>query len=333
MKLINQPITVNKALIPNRLVMPPMATAMSGDNGEVTQALCDYYAEKSAGGYIGLIITEHCYISDEGKASKGQLSIAGDSCIAGLKRLTNVIHQNGSIAICQINHAGAATTADITRHTPLFADTIPLPRKGNPAAIQKAMTLQDIRRVVDAFANAALRAKASEYDGVEIHSAHGYLLSQFYSPLTNKRTDAYGGDVCGRIKIHLDVIRAIRNAVGADYPIALRLGACDYQEGGSTIEDAVYAAKQFEAAGVDLLDISGGFCGYTRKDTIEPGWFADATAAIKKAVSVPVILTGGITAISDAERLLTQGAADLIGVGRAIFKDSLWAKHAMKADG
>ena len=179
------------------------------------------------------------------------------------------------------------------------------------------------------FAAAAVRAKAAGYDGVEIHSAHGYFLNQFYSPLTNHRTDTYGGSPENRIRLHLEVIAAVRQAVGPDYPIALRLGGCDYMDGGSTVADAVAACKAFTEAGVDLLDLSGGMCSYTVPGRACPGWFRDQSEAVKAAVSVPVILTGGITPAQEAENLLREGAADLIGVGRAILRDHRWAEKEL----
>ena len=165
---------------------------------------------------------------------------------------------------------------------------------------------------------------------MEIHSAHGYLLDQFLSPLTNKRTDEYGGDINGRIKIHLEIIRAIREAVG-DFSILLRMGATDYLEGGLTIEDSKKAAFAFEQAGVDILDISGGMCRYTIPGANEPGYFSPYSMAIKEVVSIPVILTGGITKADEAEAILRDKKADLVGVGRAIYKDSDWAKNAMQS--
>lgn len=327
MRLLNTPIQIGRLELKNRLVMPPMATAKSSPEGEVTEALCDYYDEKSAGGYIGLIITEHSYVSPEGKASKGQLSIARDSDVAGLTRLVHCIHRNGSKVMAQINHAGAVANPEITGKPALGASAVQLAKF---ASMPVEMTLQDIRNVVDAFTAAAVRARQAGFDGVEIHSAHGYLLNQFYSPLTNKRTDAYGADsMQNRLRLHTEIIQAVREAVGPDYPIALRLGACDYMEGGSTLQDGVEAAKILEQAGIDLLDISGGFCGYVRAGVTEQGYFQDLTGAIKEAVQLPVILTGGITEGSAAEALLEAHKADLIGVGRAILKDSLWARNAM----
>ena len=197
-----------------------------------------------------------------------------------------------------------------------------------------AMTQQEIDQVIADFASAARRAKEAGFDGVEIHSAHGYLLSQFYSPITNKRTDNYSGaSIAGRTRLHCQVIEAVRNEVGSDYLLALRLGACDYEEGGATREDAVAACKIFENAGVDLLDISGGLCGYRGDGSKTEGYFGEDSAAIREAVAVPVIVTGGVRTLEGAERVLERGQADLVGVGRAVLKDSLWAKNAIELAG
>ena len=143
------------------------------------------------------------------------------------------------------------------------------------------------------FVSAALRAKTAGFDGVEIHSAHRYLLNQFYSPLTNKRTDEYSGNTLeGRLRLHLEIIQAIAEAVGKDYPLAIRLGACDYMDGGTTLEDSIRDAKYLEAAGIDLLDISGGLCGTARPGHPEPGYFSELSQGIKENVSIPVMVTG-----------------------------------------
>jgi 2,4-dienoyl-CoA reductase-like NADH-dependent reductase (Old Yellow Enzyme family) len=185
--------------------------------------------------------------------------------------------------------------------------------------------------IVNNFSAAALRVKNAGFDGVEIHSAHGYFLNQFLSPLTNKRTDEYGGDVTGRVRLHLEVIRAVREAVGETFPIILRLGAADYMEGGQTIEESMIAAAEFEKAGLDMLDISGGMCRFNVPGLTEPGYFSPLSKAIKGVVSIPVIVTGGITRVEDAEAILSDDKADLVGVGRAILNDSGWAKAAMES--
>lgn len=328
MSYLLKPLNTEKLELTNRLVMPPMATAKSESEGKVSQEILDYYDEKSSGGYISLIIIEHSYISKRGKASENQLSIGDDNVIEGLKELADIIHKNGSKAVMQINHAGSAAKEHIIGTKPVGPSVIENPRLGNtPHELSK----DEIKSIIKEFTNAAIRVKKAGFDGVEIHSAHGYFLNQFYSPLTNKRTDEYGGDINNRIRIHLEIIEEARKVVGEDFPILLRLGASDYTEGGTTIEDSKIASREFEKAGVDILDISGGFNGYSVNDGTEQGYFAPLTEEIKKVVSIPVILTGGITEAQAAEELIASGKADLIGVGRAVLKDSLWAKNAIES--
>lgn len=329
MKFMLEPIKLGKLTLNNRLVMPPMATSKAETNGKVSQDIIDYYAEKSEGGYISLIIIEHSFITPVGKASEQQMSIAEDSVVEGLKGLAEVIHKNGSKAVMQINHAGSAASEEVIGTKPVGPSAVPNPRRGN---IPKELTTAEIADVVQGFKEAARRVKEAGFDGVEIHSAHGYLLNQFFSPLSNKRTDEYGGDIYGRIHILIQVIEAVRIEVGDDFPILLRLGASDFIDGGTTIEDSQIAAKEFEKAGVNMLDISGGFSGYSVAESAgQQGYFASLTEAIKKVVSIPIILTGGITDINAAEKLLAEGKTDLVGVGRAILKDSKWAQRSIES--
>lgn len=328
MSYLLKPLEQCKLTFKNRLVMPPMATSKSEEDGRVSKDILDYYNEKSQGGYISLIIIEHSFITKQGKASNRQLSIADDNIVQDLKELVSIIHKNGSKAVMQINHAGSAASIDVTGCEPVGPSAIANPRNGN---VPKELTISEIKIIIGEFVNAALRTKEAGFDGVEIHSAHGYLLNQFFSPLSNKRNDEYGGGLLGRIHIHLEIIKAVRNAVGDDFPILLRLGASDYMEGGSTIEDSKIAALEFENAGVDVLDISGGFCGYIVPGVTGQGYFSPLTEALKEIVSIPVILTGGITEAKAAEKLLSEGKTDLIGVARAIYKDSKWAKNAIES--
>ncbi len=329
MTYMQKTIQAGKLTLKNRLIMPPMATSKAEVDGKVNQDIIDYYAEKSEGGYISLIIIEHSFIMQEGKASVQQLSIADDSVVEGLKKLAEVIHKNGSKAVMQINHAGNAASEEVIGTTPVAPSAMENPRKGGK--IPKELTREGIADIIKGFAEAARRVKEAGFDGVEIHSAHGYLLNQFFSPFTNKRTDEYGGDIFGRLRIHLQIIEAVRAAVGEAFPILLRLGAADFIDGGTTIEDSQIAAKEFEKAGISILDISGGFAGYSMPNSTGQGYFAPLSEAIKRVVSIPVILTGGITDINAAEQLLAEEKADLIGVGRAILKDSKWAKNAMES--
>ncbi|MCR5096889.1 MAG: NADH:flavin oxidoreductase [Erysipelotrichaceae bacterium] len=324
MSLINTPLKIRDLTLNSRLVMPPMATSKA-DGGKVSDDLLEYYRQRAEGGYIGLIITEHCYIAENGKASENQVSVAKDEDIPGLSRLAQTIRKDGSKAFLQINHAGLNGIGD----TVYGPSAITLPNGKNKDKKVLAFTKDELAGLIRLYADAALRVKKAGFDGVEIHAAHGYLLNQFYTPLLNKREDEYGGSLDNRIRIILEVIKAVRETVGPDFTVALRLGACDYGMPGTTIEDSVYAAGEFAEAGIDIIDITGGCNGFVRKDVTYPGYFKDASAPIKKAVDIPVILTGGIRDINDAEKLLEEGAADLIGVGRALFQDADWAFKAM----
>ena len=326
MSKLFSPLQIRNLTLSSRLVMPPMATGKSNKDGTPTEALIDYYKDKTESQKIGMVITEHAYVTKDGMASKGQLSLADDTVIEGLQKLTQTIHDNHTLVFAQLSHAGGAADTTASGLPSIGPSLTPLPRRKNMA--EKEMDEDDIQRIIKAFSDAAKRAVEAGYDGVEIHSAHGYLLNQFYSPLSNKRTDAYGGSLDNRIRLHLAIIKAVREAVDDNVPVALRLGACDYMDGGSNVEDALSAARKFAEAGIDLLDISGGHNGYVIPGHTEEGYFSPVAKEIKNAVNIPVILTGGIITSAGAEKLLKEDAADLIGVGRAILRDSSWPQKA-----
>lgn len=328
--LLKQPLKIGSKLqLKNRLVMPPMDTEKATVHGAVTDDMLDYYQARFEGGHIGLVITEHSYISQQGKANMNQLSAAGDELIDSMAKLTKLAHQNDIKIIAQINHSGSMGVADITGCEIVAPSPVLNPGRKVEGAPPRELAADGILCIEEDFVKAAQRVKAAGFDGVEIHCAHSYLLNQFYSPLTNTRTDNYGGNLRNRLRILLEIVEKVRAAVGPEYPIAVRLGGCDYMEGGNTIEDAVEAAKMLEQAGIDLLDLSGGMCRYIRKDAKYPGYFGDMSKRVKEAVAIPVILTGGFTTAESAEEFLEGGYADLIGVGRAIMKDAGWAEKAM----
>ncbi|MBQ4424788.1 MAG: NADH:flavin oxidoreductase [Lachnospiraceae bacterium] len=325
--MLKDPFSAGNITLNNRLVMPPMATRLSTEDGKVTEPLLEYYAKRARGGRIGMIVVEHSYIDLSGKASAGQLSIASDDDIKGLRRLAEVIRQSGTRAVAQINHAGSRAPFELTGRKAVSASALIHPRelKRGEEVIPEEMTREEIGTIVQKFAAAAARAEEAGFDGAEIHCAHGYLLNQFYSPLTNHRTDEYGGSLEKRTALLREVTAAVRKTVGQDFMISVRLGGCDYREGGSTVEDAVYAAAEIEKTGADMISVSGGMCGYVREGHDEPGYFQDMSRAIREAVGIPVLLTGGIKKAEEAENLLESGAADLIGVGRELLKDPYWA--------
>ncbi len=321
-KFLEEEINVGKLTLRNRLAMPPMQTDKSL-MGRATEEMYKYYGDRAKYSRPGLIITGHCYIAENGKVDQ-QLSIARDAVIEDHYRIADAIHDGGCAALCQISHAGSKAVASLGGRVSASAVNTP----GNEDQPEpRELTVDEIREIEGQFAAAALRAKKAGYDGVEIHSAHSYLLNQFYSPLTNKRCDEYGGDLDGRLRFLLETVACVRETVGDDFIVAVRLGGCDYMEGGSTEEDAVYACVELEKAGVDFLDITGGMCRYVRPGHTEPGYFKSMSAKIKAAVSVPVMLAGGVRTLDDCEALLAEGACDLIAAGRVMYRDAAWGKR------
>lgn len=328
--MLNDSINVGSLKLKNRIVMAPIALEKS-NHGTVSDELLEYYRARTDSGNIGLVVVEHSFIRSDGRASLNQLSCANDEDICGLKKLAKVIHQNGSKCVMEINHAGGAVKKDVTGEKALSPSGVKNPfgtRGKGEFQDSEEMSIKDIDDIIKCFIDAAIRTKNAGFDGCEIHSAHGYLLNQFYSPLTNRRTDEYTGySIEGRILLHKKIIQEIRKVVGNEFLLSMRFGGCDYKIGGSTIEDAVIAAKEFEKAGLNLLDVSGGMCSYVRDGHTESGYFSDLSEAIKAAVNIPVIVAGGVKKITDAEQLLCAQKADLIGVGRAIVKNENWASE------
>ncbi|MCQ2553843.1 MAG: NADH:flavin oxidoreductase, partial [Clostridia bacterium] len=269
---------------------------------------------------------KHC--APRGKAAKRQISLASYDKVDGLSQLAAAIKEGGKIAFIQLAHAGGAAKRKYTRMVPWSPSSMVIGEAAvglGDSCPTMAMTKADIAETVQQFADAAVRAVQAGFDGVEIHAAHAYLLNEFFSPLTNKRDDEYGGSIENRVRIHCEVAKAVRIAVGPDVPISMRFGGCDYIEGGNTIEDAVEAAKIIAAeTDIDILNVSGGMCYYKRPGVRDAGYFKDMTTAVKNAVDLPVIVTGGVRAMEDVDALLAEGAGDLVGIGRAFYKNAMW---------
>ncbi len=316
-------LQIRNITIRNRIALPPMATGKAVD-GAPGDDMIEYYRQRSEN--TGLVIVEHEYVSPEGMAHPTQLSIASDEVIPGYRKLADTIHRQGAAALLQISHAGAAA---LNGGLVVLAPSAVRTRDDRP--VPQEMTAEDIKRVTECYVQAALRAKEAGFDGVELHGAHGYLLNQFYSPLTNKRTDAYtGSTMAGRTRFHAEALKAVRAAAGEDFVVAIRFGACDYEEGGSGMAEIPEAVRIFEDAGADLIDISGGVPHIAEKPGHkEPGWFAEEAKCAKASVDIPVLVTGGVNTGAEAQAILDAGAADIIGVGRAFLKDAGWAGKAL----
>ncbi len=324
---LNESLQINQIVMPGRLFMPPVGSYKAEDDGTVTDELVEHYRLRAANPHVAMITTEHTFFMREGMKCLRMLGADNDNKIPGLRRITDAIHESGKIAICQLNHCGAAAdpaAIGLPAAKAPSAVLLPEPVRQGRTVVPDEMTVAEIREVEAKMAEAAIRAKEAGYDGVEIHCAHAYLLNQFYSPLTNLRKDEYGGSLENRVRILLETLDQVRAAVGKDYLISVRLGGCDYTEGGSTIEDAVQTAKWIEEHGADMISVTGGMCGYMRKGHLEPGYFSDMSKAIKDAVSMPVLLAGGVKTLAQAEELLQEGCCDMIGVARKLFADPDW---------
>ena len=311
-------LKVKDVTLRNRIVMPPMQTGRASFAGEVTSRLINFYVLRSAA--VGLPIVEHCYVSPAGKIGPKQLGIYSDSLIDGFEKLASAIHAVGAPAVVQISHAGGVANEKVIGTKPAGPS-----ERGKT----RALTKEELHTIADDFKLAAKRAIKAGFDGVELHGAHGYLLNQFFSPLLNKREDEFGGSLENRMRFPMLVLEEVRSVLGGRL-LLFRLGSDDLAPNGIQIQDSVLFAKKLEAAGVDVLDVSGGMCGSEPKQlTHMKGYFIPQAAEVKKAVKVPVIGVGGIKDAEFADQLVREGKVDLVAVGRALWHDHEWAQKAL----
>jgi 2,4-dienoyl-CoA reductase-like NADH-dependent reductase (Old Yellow Enzyme family) len=287
----------------------------------------EYHRKRAAAG-CGLVIVEHAFVQPRGRHTPTQIGVHDDALIDGLSRLASAIRGAGAVACLQISHAGSRTSAAVAGATPLGPSAVPNPAEKN-SETPEVMTEADIRETVGAFGAAAERAQRAGFDAVEIHAAHAFLLCQFLSPLTNRRSDAHGGDEERRRRIHLEVLGEVRRRLNGAIPVFVRLGAHDEMSGGLELDAAVRTAEALVDGGVALIDVSGGLCG--SQPTGKSGvYFAAYARAIKDRVGVPVLVTGGVTDPEQADAVVHDGFADLVGIGRAMLNDAEWARQALE---
>jgi 2,4-dienoyl-CoA reductase-like NADH-dependent reductase (Old Yellow Enzyme family)/thioredoxin reductase len=316
-----EPIRIGRMELKNRVVMPPMVTRYAADDGFVTERTRDYYGARARGG-AGLIIVEATYVHRQGWAFLNQLGISDDKFIPGMRELVDVVHKHGAKIGIQIHHGGREAKSTVTGLQPVSASPLP----GLAGETPRELMVEEIAETVAYFADAALRAKAAGFDGVELHAAHGYLIDQFLSPNSNKRKDEYGGGVRNRARFLLEIIADVKEAVGDDYPVWCRMDGKEYGVEGITLEDAQKTARLVQEAGLEAIHVSAwGPASPTNRTTptFTPVVIEDLAEGIKKAVSIPVIAVGRITP-EDAERLLQERKADLIAIGKAMLADAEW---------
>lgn len=316
------PLKIHGIELKNRIVLPPMATEKSTDEGKVTDELIQHYAERAED--IGLMIIEHSYVHPTGKLSQNQLGSYKDCLIPGLTKLVEEVHKKETPAILQINHAGGKSNKEKIGQNPFSSS-----EEYFDDAVE--MTKDDITEIKNAFVKAAVRAEKAGFDGVEIHGAHGFLLGQFTSPLVNKRDDEYGGSLENRLRLPLEIVRAVMDKT-EDIRILYRLGSTDLDPEGQTIEGSIELAKELEKLSVDLIDVSGNMCG-SSPDSIdgEQGFFIEQANKIKKHVHVPVLGVGGITEPEFADKIIKEEKVDLVAVGRELLKNPNWATEAKRS--
>jgi len=322
------PLTFSGLTLRNRIVMPPMWSAQATPVGCVTEAIVDYHRRRAAAG-CGLVIIEHSFVHPRGRHTPTQLGVHTDAMIEGLHRLASSVREEGARVCLQLAHAGSRGSSAVLGQKPVGPSATRHPYEPT-SEIPEPLTIAQIQELVEAFGEAARRASKAGFDAVEIHAAHGFLLSEFLSPLTNHRTDEYGGSEENRARLHLQVLGEVRRRLGAKLLVFVRLGMHDETPGGLELEVALRVAVRLAESGADLIDVSGGLQG-ARGIGKGPGYFVPYAAAVKKCVRVPVIVTGGIREPTFADRIVREGQADLVGIGRAMLEDPDWPRKAIQA--
>ena len=321
---IFSPLTVKNMTIKNRIVMMPMGTNYGEQNGEMSFLHINYYEQRAKGG-TGLIIVENASIdSPQGSNGTTQLRIDHDNYLPRLFKFCENIHRYGTKIAIQINHAGASAVSSRINMQPVSASDVPSKEGGE---IPRPLSKDEILHIVKKYGEAAKRAQTAGFDAVEIHAGHSYLISQFLSPITNKRTDEFGGSVENRTRFCRMVIDEVRKQVGPFFPIMLRLSADELMEGGNTLEDTLEYLDHLQEE-VDIFDVSCGLNGSIQyqidANYLPDGWRSYMAKAVKEKFNKPCISMGNIRDPKVAERILADGDADLIGMGRGLIADPAW---------
>jgi len=326
MSQLFEEIDINGMVLKNRSVRSATWTGMAEQDGRCSPQLVRLI-EKLVQGEVGLVITGFAYVMSDGKALPKQLGIHDDTMMPSLLKLTARVHAaNGKIAM-QIVHAGVQTVLKNSKDHPVWGPSAVYDKLFRKTP--KAMSQREIKQTVSAFAHAADRVKRARFDAVQIHGAHGYLISQFLSPLKNRRTDKYGGQIENRARFLLEVCRAVRKKVGRDFPVLVKLNAKDFVRGGFPEKDALFVAKRLDTIGIDALEISGGVPGagdlmparQKIRRAKDEAYFLPLANRIKRSVSMPVILVGGMRSLQTVNQILKTGETDLIAMSRPLIRE------------
>jgi 2,4-dienoyl-CoA reductase-like NADH-dependent reductase (Old Yellow Enzyme family) len=324
MSMLFEKTTLKGLELKNRFVRSATWEGLAEADGTCTPALEDLVADL-AQGEVGLIISSHAFVTRQGQATPCQLGIDTDARVAPLARMVAAAHAQGGKIVAQLAHAGRLTSRELTGLPPLFLS----PSAGKAPGEYHLATTEDLHQLPGAFAAAARRALEAGFDGVQLHAAHGYLLSQSLSPAFNKRDDEYGGSPANRARLLLASVAAVRQAVGNDYPLLVKLNSEDALDDGLVPDTALAVGRLLQAAGVDAIEVSGGtllsgdLSPSRQKINTEAkeAYFRAAARQFKAALDIPIILVGGIRSPQLAERLLAGGVADYFSMARPLIRE------------
>ncbi|CAL9279285.1 NADH:flavin oxidoreductase/NADH oxidase [Streptomyces sp. SudanB25_2051] len=342
MSALFEPYTLRSLTVPNRVWMAPMCQYSAEASGPDTGAANDWhfahYAARATGG-TGLILLEATAVSPEGRISPYDLGLWNDTQARALRRITRFLKDQGTVPGIQIAHAGrkgsterpwkgGAPIADERGWQPVGPSAVPFD-EGHP--VPRELTREQIREVVGQFAAAARRALEAGFEVVEVHGAHGYLIGESLSPHSNRRTDEYGGSFDNRVRFALEVVDAVREVWPAELPVLFRISATDWlEEGGWTADDTVRFAALLKEHGVDLLDVSTGGNAPRVRIPVAPGYQVPFAARVKAETGLPVAAVGLITEAGQAEKIVANGEADAVLLGRELLRNPSWARHAAR---
>jgi 2,4-dienoyl-CoA reductase-like NADH-dependent reductase (Old Yellow Enzyme family)/thioredoxin reductase len=305
----------------NRIVMPGLASFLIGDDGIISGATVEHYRRRAAGG-PAMVIMEACSVSPEGVVSANQARIYDDRFIEGLSKIAGVMKSEGSVPAIQIHHGGRQTSIKVIKRKPLAPSPIPCPTIRGDV---EPLTIDGIHEIVQKFGDAAQRAKQARFELIEIHGAHGYLINQFLSKVSNIREDEYGGDTVGRSRFAIEIVEEIRRRIGPEFPLSFKISAQEFVPDGLTVTESIEILKLLVKAGVDIVQVSAG-------NDITPEWIcqpmfmekaclAESAARVKKALNIPVMAVGRINDPMVANEVLLKEQADLVCMGRGLLAD------------
>jgi 2,4-dienoyl-CoA reductase-like NADH-dependent reductase (Old Yellow Enzyme family) len=323
--------SIGSMSLPNRFVRSATWEGMADKDGSVTGRLIDMMAELSKG-EVGLIISSYAFVSPEGQSSPGQLAVYDDRFLPGLLNMAHAVHSAGGKMALQLVHGGCNSNPELSGLEAIGPSALPTCRQAGR---------EDLSAIISAFTRAAGRAKQAGFDAVQIHAAHGFLLSQFLSPAFNKRKDEYGGELGNRAWLVLEVVRSVRKAVGSEYPVLIKLNSEDFLEGGMTREEAIQVAGMLEDASIHAIELSGGTVASPENlMPVRPGkltpeqevYYREAAMLYKQQVTIPLMLVGGIRSYEVADALVQNGTADYISMSRPLICEPSLIQRWRKGD-